>query len=112
MRLLQLALFATLGACASSQPPAAPAAEPAPSQPPPAETAPPAETPPPAGGASRPSLSSEQCEAQGGSVVGDIGDGATQRPGYVCPSGKPPTASIAAPAGGPVNIEGAVCCPK
>ena len=53
-----------------------------------------------------------QCEAQGGTVVGDIGDGATHRPDYVCPSGKPPLGAIAPPEGGPIAIEGAVCCPR
>jgi len=60
----------------------------------------------------RQQLTSEQCEAQGGEVVGDIGDGATQRPDYVCPGGKPPTGNIAAPEGGPMPVEGAVCCPR
>ena len=64
------------------------------------------------GASERKSLAQEECEAQGGSVVGDIGDGATQRPDYVCPSGKPPLGNIAPPAGGPVAIEGAVCCPR
>ena len=57
-------------------------------------------------------LTSEQCEAQGGEVVGDIGDGATRRPDYLCPGGKAPTGNIAAPEGGPMPIEGAVCCPR
>jgi hypothetical protein len=74
--------------------------------PPPAEPATPA-----SGRTSRPALTSEQCEARAGTVVGDIGDGATQRPDYVCPSGSAPIGSISSPPGGPVNIEGAVCCP-
>jgi len=60
----------------------------------------------------RQELTSEQCQAQGGDVVGDIGDGATRRPDYVCPGGKPPTGNIAAPQSGPMPVEGAVCCPR
>jgi hypothetical protein len=82
--------------------PAAPAPEPTETEPPAAE---PTET-------ERQALTSEQCEAQNGEVVGDIGDGATQRPDYVCPSGKPPAGNIAPAEGGPMPIEGAVCCPR
>lgn len=64
------------------------------------------------GAPERKQLAQEECEQQGGTVVGDIGDGATHRPDYVCPSGKPPLGNIAQPAGGPVAIEGAVCCPR
>jgi hypothetical protein len=60
----------------------------------------------------RKALAPEQCEAQGGSIIGDIGDGATHRADYVCPSGKPPLGTIAPPAGGPIPVEGAVCCPR
>jgi hypothetical protein len=56
-------------------------------------------------------LTQEQCEAQAGRVVGDIGDGAIHRPDYVCPSGKPPLGHITPPAGGPIPVEGSVCCP-
>lgn len=57
-------------------------------------------------------LSAAQCEAAGGKVVGDIGDGAIHRVDYVCPeSGKSPLGTIAPEPGGPVAIEGAVCCP-
>lgn len=59
----------------------------------------------------RRALTQEQCQAAGGQVVGDIGDGATHRPDYACPNGKPPLGDIAPPAGGPVAIEGSVCCP-
>jgi hypothetical protein len=93
---LPLALFVLVG-CASSPPATTPATQ-----------APPVaadERP------SRPELSAEQCEAQGGTVVGDIGDGATQRAEYSCPSGVAPKGNIAAPPDGPVSIEGAVCCP-
>lgn len=57
-------------------------------------------------------MTAKECDASGGSVVGDIGDGATQRPDYVCASGKAPTANIVAEAGGPMGVEGAVCCAK
>ncbi|HWO20873.1 MAG TPA: hypothetical protein VNO30_19035 [Kofleriaceae bacterium] len=60
----------------------------------------------------RKALSQEECEAQSGSVVGDIGNGATQRADYVCPNGKPPLGNIAPPAGGPTAVEGSVCCPR
>jgi len=60
----------------------------------------------------RKTLSAEECKAQGGSIVGDIGDGATHRPDYVCSSGKPPLGDIAPPKEGPIPVEGAVCCPR
>jgi hypothetical protein len=70
--------------------------------------------PPPGQGdapAGRAPLTAAQCEAEGGKVVGDIGDGATQRPEYRCPgSGEPPIGNVVAEAGQPVAIEGAVCC--
>lgn len=49
-------------------------------------------------------LTPEECAAQGGTVVGDIGDGATYRPDYLCPDGAPPIANV------PLGIEGSVCC--
>jgi hypothetical protein len=59
----------------------------------------------------RPRLTAPACEAQGGKVVGDIGDGAIHRPEYRCPdSGEPPIGTIEPEAGGPVAVEGAVCC--
>ena len=91
-----LAGFSGLGGCASSPPP--------PQNPPAAE--------PKAGAPGRTAIPQAECETQGGTVVGDIGDGATQRPDYVCPSGKPPLGNIEPPAGGPMPIEGAVCCPR
>lgn len=90
--------------CGSSQPSS--------ENPPTSQT--PSESPPtsePAEG-ERTALTQQDCEAQGGTIVGDIGDGATQRPDYVCPSGKPPLGNIAPPAEGPTPIEGAVCCPQ
>ncbi|MBL4687579.1 MAG: hypothetical protein JKY37_23490 [Nannocystaceae bacterium] len=55
--------------------------------------------------ADRPELSAEQCTADGGAVVGDIGDGAVHSPDYTCDDGQAPVASV------PSGIEGAVCCP-
>jgi hypothetical protein len=94
IHMIRWAIAVVLAGCGSSQPP--------PQAPPtdPATIAP-----------QRKSLPQEECTAQGGTVVGDIGDGATQRPDYLCPSGKKPLGNIAPPAGGPVAIEGAVCCP-
>jgi hypothetical protein len=62
--------------------------------------------------AERPSLTAQECEAGGGTVVGDIGDGAIHKPDYKCASGAAPTGSIRAAEGGPMAVEGAVCCPK
>ena len=64
------------------------------------------------GDAARPSISAEACDANGGSVVGDIGDGAIHRPDYRCMNGAKPTASIQAAPSGPIAIEGSVCCPR
>jgi hypothetical protein len=61
--------------------------------------------------ATRPEISAADCEADGGSVVGDIGDGAVHRSDYVCDSnGQPPVGTIAAEEGGPMGVEGSVCC--
>jgi hypothetical protein len=54
--------------------------------------------------ADREEMSAADCEAKGGSVVGDIGDGAVHRPDYKCPSGSPPIGRV------PSGIEGSVCC--
>jgi len=62
--------------------------------------------------AARPVLTAEACEASGGAVQGDIGDGAIHRPEYRCPNGAKPSGSIGAPQGGPIAVEGAVCCPR
>jgi hypothetical protein len=95
-------LALALTACAGSPAPSTGPAEPAPTQgPAPDEAAP-----------SRPSISAEECQSKGGTVVGDIGDGATRRADYVCPSGGAPIGNVAPPAGGPIAIEGNVCCPK
>ncbi|HMJ10261.1 MAG TPA: hypothetical protein VK524_02590 [Polyangiaceae bacterium] len=82
----------------ASAPTPAPAAEPSPE--------------PTQGAAERPGLTAEACEASGGAVVGDIGDGAIHRPDYRCPSGAPPSGRIRAPEAGPMAVEGSVCCPK
>lgn len=90
-------LFSFATGCGSSAPPVE---EPAPSES--EETTPPDGEPEQA---EHPTLSAEECEAQGGELVGDIGDGATHRPDYVCPSGAPPIGTV------PLGIEGSVCCP-
>ncbi len=75
------------------------------------ESQPPAGEPTPTPAPSeRPSLTSAECEAKGGTVVGDIGDGAIHRPDYVCEDGQPPLGTIRAAEGEPVAVEGAVCC--
>lgn len=57
-------------------------------------------------------LTTEACEAKGGTVVGDIGDGAIHKPGYRCPgTNAKPLGAIEADPGAPQAIEGAVCCP-
>lgn len=90
-----LSLVVLLG-CGSSSPSQEPAPAPGPAE-------------EPAGGGGegeRPLLSPEECEQRGGTVVGDIGDGATMRPDYLCPSGAPPIGNV------PLGIEGSVCCPQ
>lgn len=62
--------------------------------------------------AARPSITANACEANHGSVVGDIGDGAIHRPEYRCVNGAKPTANISADPGGPTALEGSVCCPR
>lgn len=86
----------------------------------PAEASPEAEAPAPEGAvdeqpaevAERPKLTAEECSAKGGSVVGDIGDGAIHRPDYRCESGAEPIGSIQSAGDAPVAVEGSVCCPK
>lgn len=56
-------------------------------------------------GADRPEMTTADCEAKGGKVVGDIGDGAVHKPDYKCESGAAPIGRIA------LGIEGSVCCP-
>jgi hypothetical protein len=63
------------------------------------------------GGEQRPGITAADCEAQGGQVVGDIGDGAIHQPDYRCPtSGEAPIGTITPDPGGPVAVEGSVCC--
>jgi hypothetical protein len=92
-----------LVAACSASPPPAPASSPEPA----GEGMPEGD----GGAAERPGLTAEACEAQGGNVVGDIGDGAIHRPDYRCPdTGAAPIGSIVADADGPMAVEGAVCC--
>lgn len=56
-------------------------------------------------------LTASECVDAGGAVVGDIGNGAIFEPDYVCESnGEAPTARIKAEEGGPMGVEGSVCC--
>lgn len=96
MRILSLAFTVLLfAACSKSS---KPAESPAPVE--------------PAAPAARPTVSSADCEAQGGEVIGDIGDGAVHRPDYVCASGAAPIASVSNTSGEAVAVEGSVCCKK
>lgn len=112
-------VFLTFGvACGSSPPPApeTPPAEPPPQTPTPAaepEPAPPEALPNEGGtGSARPAMTREECAAQNGTTVGDIGDGAIHRPDYTCPGGSAPLGNISAAPDGPVAVEGEVCCPQ
>jgi len=58
----------------------------------------------------RPLMTRAQCSAEGGTVIGDIGDGAIHRPEYRCESGEPPIARITYLEGEPIASEGEVCC--
>jgi hypothetical protein len=49
-------------------------------------------------------MTQEDCTAKGGTLVGDIGNGATHRPDFRCPSGSPPIGNV------PLGVEGSVCC--
>jgi hypothetical protein len=85
--------------------------EPPSTEPPPVTTEDSEDPPPAPDETERTSITTADCEAKGGKVVGDIGDGAIHRPDYVCPdTGKPPIGSIAADPAGPTAVEGAVCC--
>jgi hypothetical protein len=50
-----------------------------------------------------PTLSVGECESRG-VLVGDIGDGRTQQPDFLCPDGQRPIGRVA------LGIEGSVCC--
>jgi hypothetical protein len=103
LRSALLAASTAFVACGSSQPaPTAPSFAPDPATTPGA----------PAADTARPSITAAACEDNHGTVVGDIGDGAIHRPEYRCINGAPPTANISPAAGGPVAIEGSVCCPR
>lgn len=77
----------------------------------PTGSTPPDPAPTPSTGGERQTLTSAECEAKSGRVVGDIGDGAIHRPDYTCEGGQPPLGNIRTVEGEPVPIEGAVCCP-
>ena len=59
---------------------------------------------------SSPPMSRAQCGLIGGTVIGDIGNGAIHRADYRCESGQPPTARITYLEGEPIASEGEVCC--
>lgn len=66
--------------------------------------------PPPAASPSS-RLSRQECVRRGGTVVGDIGNGAIFRPGYRCPTnGRRPVGTVVPGPGEPVATEGEVCC--
>ena len=60
----------------------------------------------------QPRLTQEACEASGGQVISDIGDGAVHRREYRCPSGAAASGTIITAEGEPFGDEGAVCCPR
>jgi hypothetical protein len=59
---------------------------------------------PPADGAAF--LTPEACEACGGMIIGDPGDGRTHEEDFRCPNGSRSLGSVA------YGIEGGACCPK
>lgn len=71
---------------------------------------PPSEGLPPGPPARDKSFTAAECEAEGGTVVGDIGNGAIHQPDYTCENGEPPLGDVTADEGGPMGVEGSVCC--
>ena len=56
-------------------------------------------------------VSRQECQEQGGQVVGDIGDGAIFGSDYLCEvNNLPPTDVVVSNSGEPIAIEGEVCC--
>ena len=56
-------------------------------------------------------VSRQECQEEGGIVVGDIGNGAIFEDDYVCESnGEPPIAIVVAAEGEPIASDGEVCC--
>lgn len=99
MRCTLLALLSLLVLGCGSKSPEVAEPAPTPAEPTPAPTdAPPPDAPQPS------KMTAEDCTAQGGTVVGDPGDGSTHRPDFRCASGKPPIGAVDS------GIEGAVCC--
>jgi hypothetical protein len=96
--LLLFSVICVLGACSS-----APAADETPKTDAPAPTATDVASAVPPHGARR-EISQDDCTAKGGTLVGDIGDGATHKPEFRCPSGSPPIGNV------PLGVEGSVCC--
>jgi len=58
----------------------------------------------------RPLMTRAECTGIGGTVIGDIGDGAIHRPEYRCESGEEPVARITYLEGEPIATDGEVCC--
>jgi hypothetical protein len=56
-------------------------------------------------------MSIEECLKLGGTIVGDIGNGAIHRPGYKCESnGELPLGTVIPEPHQPIPTEGQVCC--
>ncbi len=57
-------------------------------------------------------MTPDQCEARGGTIMGDPGDGRIHRPDYRCPNGEPALGPVRYETGDMIPVEGSVCCPK